>query len=211
MSAKDVLVKYGPSLAVIGTALYLGWPPAEPLDLGDSTVRAKAVRWKKTDLESPQRHSLSISDPFRKVLIAEPSAPVRTPSGEIVPVTPEGPTETEIRSGLLVGGIGAAAKIRWAIINNKVCRVGDSIPVADVNDVRAVIENIESDHVIARAAGRRLEIRRLDRRSREILKHRTQAAALDSEPAKRIDEAEEEDESGDLESLIPSKGLKQTT
>ncbi|MEL6105930.1 MAG: hypothetical protein AAFU85_07835 [Planctomycetota bacterium] len=201
MNAQEALVKYGPSLAVIGTALYLGWPPAEPLDLGDSTVRAKAVRWKKGDLESPRRGELSVADPFREVLIAKPSVQKLTPVGEIVPAIPMGPTETELRAGLLVGGIGTAATTRWAIINDKVCRVGDSIPVAEVRDVRATIEAIEADHVIARVSGRTLKITRLDRRSREMLKH-NKAGQIPAVETVEQERPGEEDESGDLETLI---------
>ncbi|MEO1525342.1 MAG: hypothetical protein AAFX06_07890 [Planctomycetota bacterium] len=208
MSAKRLLAKYGPGLAVVGTALYLGWPPAEPLDLGDSAVRAKAVRWKKSDLEAPQRHELSITNPFREVLVAKPVAPVRTPTGEIVPAIPEGPTETELRAGLLIGGIGITSTTRWAIVNNRVCRVGDSIPVADLNDVQAVIEAIGSDHVVAKSSGRRLTIRRLDRRSREMLKHNKNHAVGAGEPsetkAANGDEADADDaQPGTLEALLP--------
>lgn len=200
MNAQETLVKYGPSLAVIGTALYLGWPPAEPLDLGDSTVRAKTVRWKKADLQSPLREELVLADPFREVLIAKPSAPKRTPTGQLVPAVPTGPTEPELRAGLLVGGIGAAANTRWAIINDRVCRVGDSIPVAELKDVRATIEAIESDHVIARTSGRTLKLARLDRRSREMLKH-NKRKQIPAEPVK-TESPGEENESGDLKSLI---------
>ena len=209
MNTANPLMKYGPTLAVIATALYLGWPPAQPLDLGETTVRAKAVRWKKSDLQAPKRRDLTVVDPFREVLVARTIAPNQKP--RLVASAQKGPSETDLRAGLLVGGIGTTANTRWVIINNHVCRVGESVAVSEMKDVRAVIASIESDHIIAEVSGMRLRIQRMDRRSREMRQKTKKLSVRETLPIDQEHSRAEDDEPSDVEFAPPPVPLDVAT
>ena len=61
--------RYLPPTLVFGAALYFGWPPAEPLDLGEDVVRANSVRWRPEDVAEPSVIKPA-ANPFAAVLLA---------------------------------------------------------------------------------------------------------------------------------------------
>ncbi|MCA9138707.1 MAG: hypothetical protein KDB00_18175 [Planctomycetales bacterium] len=145
--------KYGPPIAVIAVALYLGWPPEAPMDLGDDLVRAKSVRWKVADLESPRSPPISNANPFEKVLV-KPTASRQQNSDKATESEadkPLGPTEQDFQKGLKLGGIAQTDIHQWAIINRDVHRVGDQVPVIGMVDVYVTIRDIQDDHVTVAA------------------------------------------------------------
>ena len=57
--------RYLPPALVFGAALYFGWPPSEPFDLGEEVVRANSVRWRPEDVAEPPVIKPAV-DPFEK-------------------------------------------------------------------------------------------------------------------------------------------------
>lgn len=148
------LQKFGPPALVFGIALYLGWPPSEPMDLGDDVVRAKSVRWKPSDLESPQPNAGKVVDPFRPVLVEE--VPVQIVQA-VVEDAPKAASAGLVRSQLFLTGIAQMGKQRWAIINGKTQSVGDELTV----DGKSVfVQSILDDHVIIRSGDQKVELKR---------------------------------------------------
>ena len=146
---KTRLRKFGPPVAVIGAALYLGWPPSAPMDLGDDIVRAKSVRWKVTELDPPNLTIHTAPDPFAAVLVDATSNQPVMPQGKPQQVRNEswGPTENDLRKGLSLSGIARTDSYRWAVVNRRVCRPGDTVPVIGLVDVEATIEQIHHDKI----------------------------------------------------------------
>ena len=138
--------KYGPPVLVLGAALYLGWPPSSPLDLGDDLVKAKSVRWNSSELDSPQSLA-DVSDPFTPVLVLkeEPKAAV-----ENVVVEPTGPSEAAIRAVVLLTGIANSGGRSWAILNGKASLVGDVVKTNEVTVPDCTLVAINADHVVVR-------------------------------------------------------------
>lgn len=159
--------KYAPPIAVISIAVYLGWPPAAPMDLGEDVVRAKAVRWNVADLKSPELPGKIDADPFAAVLVESAVSPQESAEGtaSASPVEPAGPTERELRAGLKLGGIAQTDRHRWAIVNNRVCKPGDRIRVIGVAEVAALIEEVNADHIKVVVGSETLTIRPETKRS----------------------------------------------
>jgi hypothetical protein len=139
--------KYAPPMIVLGAALYLGWPPAAPLDLGENLVQAKAVRWKSRDLEPPTAPG-TIVDPFRPVLVvaAEPT-PVAAAAEDAV-AAPPGPTVDELRAAVKLSGIANTGGRAWAILNGRPRLVGEVIKTDDKAVPNCKLVAIEKDHVL---------------------------------------------------------------
>ncbi len=162
------LQKYAPPCAVLAVALYLGWPPEAPMDLGEDVVRAKSVRWKVGDLETPPLPAMISKDPFAAVLVqqssGDPSNPDKT--SDSTPAEPLGPTDEDLRNGLRLGGIAQTDHHRWAILNGSVCKPGDQVPVLGLVDVSATIRDIASDHVTVVSGPLTIQIKRQERPKR---------------------------------------------
>ncbi|QEG01800.1 hypothetical protein Mal15_58810 [Stieleria maiorica] len=162
------LQKYGPPTVVIAIALYLGWPPPAPLDLGEDVVRAKSVRWKISDLQSPSLPTVIGKDPFAAVLVeptsGDPATTAKTP--ESVPDEPTGPTPADLHVGLRLGGIAQTDHHRWAIINGRVCKIGDQLPVIGFTDLSATVRDIAADHVTVVAGPLTVELKQQERKPR---------------------------------------------
>ena len=83
--------RYLPPILVFSAALYFGWPPAEPLDLGEDVVRANSVRWRPEDVAEPPVIKPA-ADPFEAVLVASDEMEVEPQTGKLVAATtPAGP------------------------------------------------------------------------------------------------------------------------
>lgn len=153
--------KYGPPVVVIAIALYLGWPPTPPMDLGDDVVRAKSVRWKVTDLTPPVLPTAITGDPFAEVLVDSKDQD----SGKVAAAKEQeaavlaGPTEHDLQQGLRLAGIAQTDHQRWAIINNRVCRRGDRLAVIGLDGVFAEIREIGVDQVSVAAGNLSTQIR----------------------------------------------------
>ncbi|PAY15414.1 hypothetical protein CKO51_32035 [Rhodopirellula sp. SM50] len=191
------LQKYAPPCAVLAIALYLGWPPEAPLDLGEDVVRAKSVRWKIADLQTPPLPAVISKDPFAAVLVQRPTDDAS--EAETSDATPEdlGPTDEDLRSGLRLGGIAQTDHHRWAILNGSVCKLGDQVPVLGLDDVSATIREIASDHVTVVAGPLTIRIKREERPKRSAdssARPATPTAAKASASSQEPNEDEEEDE-----------------
>lgn len=150
--------RFGPPAFVLGIALYLGWAPAAPLDLGEDIVRAKSVRWKGTDLVSPTTVAGSQRDPFEPVLVKAvkqtdelPTTVDGADASETVMLPVTGLTENDLLIGLKVSGIAAANQYRWAIVNGRAVSAGDTVPITGQREKTALITEVLSDVVIATA------------------------------------------------------------
>ena len=109
--------RYLPPALVFGVALYFGWPPAEPLDLGEDLVRASSVRWRPQDLaETPFIEPAA--DPFAEVLVAGDAADVESETVEVAAI-PAGPDAETIQAGLRVDGIAKMGNQLWAVLNGR--------------------------------------------------------------------------------------------
>lgn len=136
--------KYAPPAVVLGAALYWGWPPSQPFDLGEEPVQARAVRWKPSDLDSPSAIG-SITDPFQPVLVSDEASNETSEQETIIPV---GPTETQIRAAVILTGLGDLGGSKWAIINGNAHLPGDTMRInrEGVKDCRLIA--VHKDHVI---------------------------------------------------------------
>lgn len=178
------LESYGPPIAVLGIALYLGWPPAAPLDLGEDVVRAKSVRWKSSDLNAPDLPPTINHDPFAAVLVIGQQEPTND-SVASEPDTPIGPTADDLKAGLSLSGIAQTDTHRWAIVNRHVCRPGDRVLVAGLTDIYAEIQQIRSNHITVAVGDLTTEIRRKERKAPKRAKQ--SASPLNPEAATAVD------------------------
>ncbi|NND98739.1 MAG: hypothetical protein HKN47_15570 [Pirellulaceae bacterium] len=143
--------RFGPPAIVLGLALYLGWPPASPLDLGDDLVNAKAVRWKVSDIEPPPEPT-DLTDPFRAVLVADESMEVEPETGRLVESTkPAGPDPNDIETGLRISGIASFGGKQWAVVNGKPRLPGDVVFTSDSKQLRCEIVSVSNDHLVVRS------------------------------------------------------------
>lgn len=196
------LQKYGPPAVVIAITLYLGWPPSKPLDLGDEVVRAKSVRWKASELEVPRLPRKANKDPFEKVLVAAtPQLVASTGRVESVePETPRGPTELDLQKGLKLAGIAQIDSHRWAIVNQRVCCVGDKIAVIGLSDASAELCEIHSDHIKVKLQELTATIRQQPRPRRAETPSSDPSEMNESQPSKSVsdDRRNEEVDEDDL-------------
>jgi hypothetical protein len=143
-----LVTKFAPPTIVLGAAFYLGAPPAAPLDLGESVVKAAAVRWKKDDLLPPVINRPAIS-PFGEVLVASEEMEVEPETGKLVVATkPAGPDPEDLRSGLQLVGIAQMGGRKWAVINGKPRLPGDKLNTDDNKQLTCTIVSVESDHAV---------------------------------------------------------------
>ncbi|QDT13325.1 hypothetical protein [Planctomycetes bacterium K23_9] len=151
--------KFAPPAVVLGAALYLGMPPAAPLDLGESIVRASAVRWKKDDLKPPVI-TKPAANPFHEVLVASEEMEVEPDTGKLVVATkPSGPDPAKVRAGLSLSGIASMGGRKWAVINGKPRLPGDTLKTNDANHLLCKIVRIENDHAVIACEETIVEIR----------------------------------------------------
>jgi hypothetical protein len=136
--------KYAPPMVVLGAVLYWGWPPVEPLDLGNDLVKARAVHWKAADLESP-REPENVVDPFRPVLVAKQET---EQAEEQIAKMPVGPSEDNIRAVLRLTGIAKMGGRSFAIINGKACVAGERLRTYDDLVKSCKLMSIHPDHVV---------------------------------------------------------------
>lgn len=151
---KPALEKYGPPVLVLGAALYLGWPPAEPMDLGENLVTAKSVRWKSSDLEPPRAPEVVV-DPFRAVLLVTEKP--ETAAAVDTVVEPLGPSDEEIRSVMVLNGVAKSGGRSWAIVNGRVRLAGDLIPSNSKIVPDCSLVSIHEDHVVV-SCGKKLTV-----------------------------------------------------
>lgn len=149
-----VVQRYLPPAIVLGSAIYFGMPPAEPLDLGEDIVRATSVRWDKDDLENPQLPTI-VTDPFREVIVAN----AQTEDVVDEPEVPSGPQPADLQAGLTLDGFADTAGRRWAILNGRPRLVGDTVLTTGMAPYTCEIVAVEADRVLVRCQGTLAEIR----------------------------------------------------
>ncbi|QDV42862.1 hypothetical protein Enr13x_27130 [Stieleria neptunia] len=200
------LQKYAPPCSVLAIALYLGWPPEAPLDLGEDVVRAKSVRWKVTDLETPSLPAVVGKDPFAAVLVQQPSDDPSRPDAatDSTPEAPVGPTDEDLRNGLRLAGIAQTDDHRWAILNGSVCKLGDQVPVDGLVDVTATIREIASDHITVVSGPLTIRIKRQERPKRTADSAASTANPAPPTAGNAIAKSQDEDEQADDEDEEPS-------
>ena len=151
--------KFAPPAIVFSTAIYLGLPPAAPLDLGESVVKAATVRWKKDDLKAPVINRLPV-DPFAEVLVASEEMEVEPDTGKLVVATkPAGPEPDAIQSALTLSGIASMGGRSWAVMNGKPRLEGDVVVTNDSDRYRCTIVSVERDHVVVSCEETTVKIR----------------------------------------------------
>lgn len=151
--------RYLPPLLVFGTAIYFGWPPAKPLDLGDDIVRANSVRWRSEDLAKPELITPA-ADPFRAVLVASEEMEVEPETGKLVAATtPSGPPADAIRAGMQLDGIAQMGNRFWAVLNGRPRLPGDAIVTNDANRFACEIVSVFPDRIVVRCEDTVVEIR----------------------------------------------------
>lgn len=169
--------RFGPPALVLGIALYLGWAPAPPLDLGDDLVKVKAVRWKKADLGAPTSVAVGQRDPFAPVL--EKPEPKQMGTTEKVSsksnhqdvvLEPESTlTEKDLLMGLKMTGIATTDQRHWAIINGRIVSAGDMVPITGQREQTALITKVGADFVFATADGVSVQLKKTRRSERPTL------------------------------------------
>lgn len=151
--------RYLPPILVFGAALYFGWPPAEPLDLGEDVVRANSVRWRPEDLAEPVVIKPA-ADPFEAVLVASDEMEVEPETGKLVAATtPPGPAPEVIQAGLQLDGIAMMGNRLWAVLNGRPRLPGDLILTNDANRHTCEIVSVHSDRIVVRCEETLAEIR----------------------------------------------------
>ena len=145
-----LIQRFAPPVAVLGIALYLGWPETPSADYGDNLVRAKAVRWRPKDLTDPPQIASTV-DPFREVLVTTEETVVEPETGKLVaPTKPAGPPQSELESGLRIDGIAYMGGRHWAVINGRPRLPGDEVRTADANRYPCEILSVEREQVVVR-------------------------------------------------------------
>lgn len=147
--------RYLPPSLVLGAALYFGWPPAEPLDLGADVVRANSVRWRPEDVAEPPVIKPA-ANPFEAVLVASDEMEVEPETGKLVAATtPAGPPAEEIRAGLQLDGIAEMGNRFWAVLNGRPRLPGDMI---FATGHKCKIVSVFPDHIVVRCQETVVEI-----------------------------------------------------
>lgn len=150
--------RYLPPTLVLGAALYFGWPPAEPLDLGEDIVRASSVRWRSQDLAEPTVIK-PVGDPFAAVLFASEEE-VESETEKLAAVTtPTGPDPETIQAGLQLDGIAKMGNRFWAVLNGRPRLPGDTILTNDTDQHQCEIVSVYADHIVVRCQETVTEIR----------------------------------------------------
>lgn len=145
--------RYLPPAMVFAAALYLGWPPSEPLDLGDDVVSATSVRWRPQDLSSAPRVTAD-RNPFQ-----EESSAVEEIDSTASEAEPAGPTAETLKAGLHLDGIANVGGRTWAILNGRPRLEGDFVHTDDANRHRCQIVSVQPDRVAVRYEEIVMEIR----------------------------------------------------
>ncbi len=151
--------RYLPPTLVLGAALYFGWPPAEPLDLGEDVVRANAVRWRPEDVAEPPVIKPA-ANPFAAVLFAGAEMEVEPETGKLVAATTHaGPAPEIIHAGLQLDGIAKMGNRFWAVLNGRPRLPGDMIFTSDANRYECEIVSVYPDRIVVRCEETVTEIR----------------------------------------------------
>ena len=147
-----LVAKYGPPLAVLGAAAYLGWPQSKPLDLGEEAVRAKAVRWSSSELDPPETPSLDVN-PFRPVLVVEEA---EQQTEELVQALP---TPALIQKLVTLSGIASMNGKKIAFIGAKGHREGATFQIDHKQFQQCELVSIRSSHIVVQCRGVQVQVR----------------------------------------------------
>ncbi len=151
--------KYAPPLMVLASALYMGWPPAKPLDLGDDTIKCKVVGWKVSDLKSPPTPDTQ-RDPFdfKPVQVA-----VETKAE--LPQADLGPSDEKIRSLINYTGSASLGKFVVATVNQQTVQVGDQIPTHEREVKECEVVAIYHTHIVVRFNDKTIDVQKTKRKT----------------------------------------------
>ncbi|TWU08190.1 hypothetical protein [Stieleria varia] len=192
-----IVQKLGPPGLVLCAALYLGWPADRPMDLADNAVRAKTVRWKPDDLKPPVGIASQEKDPFQPVLVTAKPKPVSSRPDLVVVDSIEYPSESLVRSELMLAGIAQIGGRRWAVINGKTRVVGDEI---DVDGQNVTVQSVAADHVVLGSGPLEIKLRPYRQpRARRAIAEMSQPSRSSSDKgsAHRQDQTWQADEDSD--------------
>jgi hypothetical protein len=148
--------RYAPPALVLGAAIYLGWPPPEPLDLGEDVVRATSVRWRPQDLSLGPRIESS-RDPFEETPVEVEQVEVAVEVLE--PTVPAGPDADTLKAGFHLDGIANMGGRTWAVLNGRPRLEGDFVRTDDTHRHRCQIVSVAPDHITIRYEETIVEIR----------------------------------------------------
>ena len=144
--------KYGPPLAVLGAAFYLVSPESKPLDLGEEPTRARAVRWKPSDLQSPVMVDAKL-DPFKPVLVDHEAEAKAAEVAEILPTA-------EILQELVeLSGMAAMNGMTVAFINGKAATAGKKVSIDHSEFKQCKLVQINRGSVVVECRGIQATIR----------------------------------------------------
>jgi len=180
----SLIHRYMPPALVLGAAVFFGWPPPKPLDLGEDVVRATAVRWKPADLSDPPP-LVAARDPFD-----DPPATVEeieVAVEDIAPVGPISPDAETLKGGLQFDGIANVGGRSWAILNGRPRLEGDTVHTNDVEQHKCQIVSVQSDRIVIRCQETTVEL--LAHEARAARKARqSKDSAVDTNPPAKGDE-----------------------
>jgi hypothetical protein len=148
--------RYAPPALVLCAAIYLGWPPPEPLDLGEDVVRATSVRWRPQDLSLGPRIESS-RDPFEETPVEVEQVEVAVEVLE--PTVPAGPDADTLKAGFHLDGIANMGGRTWAVLNGRPRLEGDFVRTDDTHRHRCQIVSVAPDHITIRYEETIVEIR----------------------------------------------------
>lgn len=169
---------------VVATATYVGWPPPEPLDLGEDFVTAKSVGWRPADLDSVPLQKLE-RDPLSPVLVSLPEAADAALSIDFESIgeanTAGQPTEEEVRLAHRLSGVVSTSGKSWAILNVGLKCVGDHWPMPGSDEVDCEIVSITGDQVEVRSGSVTVKLKSVESPSlRQASRRRTAVAKAQS-------------------------------
>jgi hypothetical protein len=151
--------RYLPPVLVLVAALFFGWPPSKPLDLGDDFVKASSVRWRPNDLADPPRVTSS-RDPFEEPVAAVEE--VEISDADIALARPLGPDAETLKAGLQFDGLANVGGRTWAVLNGRPRLAGDFVTTNDANRYKCQIVSVQSDHIVVRCQETVAELRPRD-------------------------------------------------
>lgn len=148
--------RYAPPAIVIVAAVYCGWPPRRPLDLGDDIVRATSVRWRPQDL-SPPPPVESSRDPFAETAVEAEQSEVAVE--DVEPAAPAGPDAETLRAGLHLEGIASLGGHTWAVVNGRPHLEGDFVRTNDANQYECQIIAVAAEYITVRYEDLTVDVR----------------------------------------------------
>lgn len=146
---KPVMKRLLPPGIALVTAAYVGWPPAEPLDLGEDVVKAKSVRWRPDDLQPPASRTLS-RDPLIPVLVAKSDAHADVKAPSTAPVDPSRPTIADVQTAITFHGVADLTGQRWAVLDSGPKQRGDRWPLSTHPEATCELAHIGDSQILVR-------------------------------------------------------------